>query len=144
MNKAKATILLIRQFRLPVFLHGHDTGFILECCAGLLDEDNPEAAIIREIEEETGYRLNTVTKVCEAFATPGAHKEKIHYYYGYYDATMHINKGGGLISEQEDIELVEYPISEIQQLLDNGVIIDAKTIVLLQWALLNQDKLVES
>ncbi len=140
-NKAKATIMLIRQFRLPVFLQGHPSGFILESCAGLLDGQNPEQAIIREIEEETGYRIREVIKIFEAFATPGAHKEKIHYYYGFYDENMSVNSGGGLSEEQEDIEIVEFPISDIQRLLDNGDIIDTKTIVLLQWLLLHRSKL---
>ena len=134
-NPYEKKILLIRQFRLPVLLHGHPDGFIIECCAGMLDNLDPEAAIIKEIEEETGYKISHVEKIYEAFATPGAHMEKIHFYTGVYDANMKITQGGGRSSEQEDIELIEYNYSEILTLLQSGQIIDAKTIILLQWAM---------
>jgi nudix-type nucleoside diphosphatase (YffH/AdpP family) len=135
-NPSARTILLIRQFRLPVLLNGHEDGFIIECCAGMLDELNPEQAIIKEIEEETGYQVTEVTKIYEAFATPGAHKEKIHFYTAQYDDNMKIHNGGGDISEQEDIEILEYGYDQISDLLTSGEIIDAKTIVLLQWAVM--------
>lgn len=135
-NPSIRKILLIRQFRLPVLLNGHPDGFIIECCAGMLDELNPEQAIIKEIEEETGYRVTNVTKIYEAFATPGAHKEKIHFYTAQYDDSMKTHNGGGDISEQEDIELVEYGYEQIHDLLNSGAIIDAKTIILLQWAMM--------
>jgi nudix-type nucleoside diphosphatase (YffH/AdpP family) len=135
-NPSAQTILLIRQFRLPVLLNGHPDGFIIECCAGMLDELNPEQAIIKEIEEETGYQVTEVTKIYEAFATPGAHKEKIHFYTAKYDDSMKIHNGGGDISEQEDIEILEYGYDQISDLLISGEIIDAKTIVLLQWAVM--------
>lgn len=127
-------ILLIRQFRLPVLLSGHPDGFIIECCAGMLDDLNPEQAIIKEIEEETGYRIQDVDKIFEAYATPGAHMEKIHFYTARYDATMKVHAGGGEVREQEDIEILEFGYDEIRQLLLSGLIIDAKTIILLQWA----------
>jgi len=135
-NPSAKKILLIRQFRLPVLLNGHADGFILECCAGMLDSLHPEQAIIKEIEEETGYNVSKVTKIYEAFATPGAHKEKIHFYTAQYDDTMKIHAGGGDVSEQEDIAILEYTYDEIPTLLDTGAIIDAKTIILLQWAMM--------
>lgn len=130
-------ILLIRQFRLPVLLNGHPDGFIIECCAGMLDKMNPEEAIKKEIEEETGYSVTYVKKIYEAFATPGAHKEKIYFYVAQYDDNMKIHNGGGDVSEQEDIEILEYGYDEISKLLDSGTIIDAKTIILLQWAIMH-------
>lgn len=133
-NPKEKKILLIRQFRLPVLLSGHSTGFIIECCAGMLDELDPEAAIIKEIKEETGYQVKEVNKIYEAFATPGAHMEKIHFYTAKYDASMKVHGGGGELSEQEDIEILEYGYDEIPGLLRSGSIIDAKTIILLQWA----------
>ena len=108
-----------------MLLSGHPTGFIIECCAGMLDELDPEAAIIKEIKEETGYHVNEVTKIYEAFATPGAHMEKIHFYTARYDASMKVHEGGGKLSEQEDIEILEYGYDEIPELLKSGTIIDA-------------------
>ena len=136
-NPKDKKILLIRQFRLPVLLSGHTDGFIIECCAGMLDELNPEQAIIKEIEEETGYNISSITKIYEAYATPGAHKEKIHFYSAQYDSTMKIHAGGGDVTEQEDIETLEFRYDEISNLLQSGTIIDAKTIILLQWAMMN-------
>ena len=133
-NPKEKKILLIRQFRLPALLSGHPTGFIIECCAGMLDELDPEAAIIKEIKEETGYQVQEVNKIYEAFATPGAHMEKIHFYTAKYDASMKVHGGGGELSEQEDIEILENGYDEIPGLLRSGTIIDAKTIILLQWA----------
>lgn len=136
-NPIDKKILLIKQFRLPVLLNNHDDGFILECPAGMLDELEPEKAILKEIEEETGYQIVKVQKIYEAFATPGAHMEKIHFYVAQYGDSMKTNSGGGQKTEQEDIEVIEYNFSEIDVLLKTGKIIDAKTIILLQWALLN-------
>jgi|JI7StandDraft_1071085.scaffolds.fasta_scaffold01470_10 nudix-type nucleoside diphosphatase (YffH/AdpP family) len=136
-NATERKVLLIRQFRLPVLLNNHVDGFILECPAGMLDELDPQKAITKEIMEETGYQTSQVQKVYEAFATPGAHMEKIHFYIASYDQSMKTSLGGGQKSEQEDIEVIEYDFSEIQDLLKTGKIIDAKTIILLQWALLN-------
>ncbi|KXK37596.1 MAG: NUDIX domain-containing protein [Saprospiraceae bacterium] len=136
-NTQSRKIILIRQFRLAALLNGHPDGFIIECCAGMLDQQEPEVVIIREIEEETGYKVTSVNKIYEAFATPGAHKEKIHFYVAEYDESMHFGKGGGLQSEQEEIEVLEFRFEDLPQLLQNGTIIDAKTIILLQWALLN-------
>jgi nudix-type nucleoside diphosphatase (YffH/AdpP family) len=136
-NQQSRTVLLIKQFRLPVLLHGHVDGFILECCAGMLDLLEPEQAILKEIEEETGYQLKRVQKIFEAFATPGAHMEKIHFFTAEYDASLRLHQGGGDASEQEDIELLEYSYDELSQLLTDGSIIDAKTIILLQWAIMH-------
>lgn len=133
-NPDAQKILLIRQFRLPVLLNGHTDGFIIECCAGMLDNLNPKEAIIKEIQEETGYKVTQVTKIYEAFATPGAHMEKIHFYAATYQDDNKIKQGGGLVTEQEDIEVIEYPYEKIPELLESGQIIDAKTIILLQWA----------
>lgn len=136
-NPEERKIILIRQFRLAVMLNSDTDGFILECPAGMLDELHPEETIIKEIKEETGYEVTKVTKIYEAFATPGAHKEKIHFYTADYHHDMRIHQGGGDISEQEDIEVLEYSYNEISNLLSGGKIIDAKTIILLQWAQLH-------
>ncbi|MBK8052100.1 MAG: NUDIX domain-containing protein [Saprospiraceae bacterium] len=136
-NPEERKIILIRQFRLAVMLNSDTDGFILECPAGMLDELHPEETIIKEIKEETGYEVTKVTKIYEAFATPGAHKEKIHFYTAVYNHDMLIHQGGGDILEQEDIEVLEYNYNEISNLLSGGKIIDAKTIILLQWAQLH-------
>lgn len=136
-NPENKKIILIKQFRLAVMLNSDTDGFILECPAGMLDKMHPEATIVKEIKEETGYEVKDVTKIYEAFATPGAHKEKIHFYVAQYQQDMLIHQGGGEDSEQEDIEVIEFDYADISGLLKTGKIIDAKTIILLQWAMSN-------
>ncbi|MGB2127993.1 MAG: NUDIX domain-containing protein [Flavicella sp.] len=136
-NKKTQNIVLIRQFRLPSYLNGNDTGFLIEACAGLLDNDDPETCIKKEIEEETGIRVKKVNKILEAYMTPGAVTEQIHYFTAEYTDAMKIHRGGGLTEEQEDIEVLEMPFTYAIKLLQNGKIKDAKTIILLQYAMIH-------
>jgi GDP-mannose pyrophosphatase NudK len=133
-NKIKGTIILTRQFRLPTYLNGNKSGLLTEVCAGLLDEDNPEACIIREAEEETGYRLGTVKKIFEAYMSPGAVTEILHYFIGEYNSSMKVSSGGGLEQEHEEIEVIEIPFNQAYSMIESGEMKDAKTIMLLQYA----------
>jgi nudix-type nucleoside diphosphatase (YffH/AdpP family) len=136
-NSQQKTIILIRQFRLPAYLNGDKTGMMIEVCAGLLDQDHPEQCIIRETEEETGYRIKSVQKILETFVSPGAVTEILHLFVGEYDASMKVNEGGGLEHEQEEIEVIEMPFAEAYNMIASGEIKDAKTIILLQYAKIN-------
>lgn len=133
-NTTKKTVILTRQFRLPTFLNGNKTGMMIEVCAGLLDQDNPEQAIIRETEEETGYRLSKVQKVVETYMSPGAVTEILYLFVAEYDESMKVSEGGGLASEQENIEVLEYTFDKAYAMIESGEITDAKTILLLQHA----------
>jgi nudix-type nucleoside diphosphatase (YffH/AdpP family) len=135
-NLAQRTIVLVRQFRLPAFVNGHDD-LLIEAAAGLLDEASPEERIRLEAEEETGYRLHDVHKVFEAFMSPGAVTEKIHFFVAEYEPHMRIGDGGGLAHEGEDIEVIELSIDEALAMVGDGRIVDAKTIMLLQHAALH-------
>ncbi|MBK9255672.1 MAG: NUDIX domain-containing protein [Saprospiraceae bacterium] len=136
-NPDEKKIIMVRQFRLPAYLNGHPDGMMVEACAGMLDMKDPEGAIIKEVEEETGIRLTEVRKVFEAFATPGAHKEKIHFFIAVYNDAMKIHGGGGLDEESEEIEVLEISFSEAKQWLKEGSIVDVKTIALLQFGILH-------
>ncbi len=136
-NREQKTIILTRQFRLPAYLNGDKTGMMIEVCAGLLDQDHPEQCIIRETEEETGYRIKSVQKILETFVSPGAVTEILHLFVGEYDASMKVNEGGGLEHEQEEIEVIEMPFAEAYNMIATGEIKDAKTIILLQYAKIN-------
>ncbi|MFK8032338.1 MAG: NUDIX domain-containing protein [Gammaproteobacteria bacterium] len=136
-NKPNRTVVLIRQFRLPSYLNGNTDGMMVEVCAGLLDGDNPHDCIIKEVEEETGYRIKQVEPVLVAFMSPGAVTEKIHFFLGEYDASDKVSDGGGLASEQEDIEVLELDFERAYDMIAEGIIQDAKTIMLLQHARLN-------
>lgn len=136
-NTLQKTVILIRQFRLPSYLNGNQTGMMIEVCAGLLDKDNPEQCIIREVEEETGFRINIVQKVFETYVSPGAVTEILHLFVGEYHPSMKVSEGGGIASEQENIEVFEVPFEEAIAMVESGEIRDSKTIMLLQYAQIN-------
>ena len=135
-NVASRTVVLTRQFRLPAYLAGHDD-LLIEAAAGMLDDETPEKRIRAEAEEEIGYRLHDVRKVFEAFMSPGAVTEKLHFFVAEYEAAMRISNGGGLAEEGEDIEVLEPSIDEALAMIADGRIVDAKTIMLLQYAALH-------
>jgi nudix-type nucleoside diphosphatase (YffH/AdpP family) len=135
-NLALRTVVLVRQFRLPAYVNGYDD-LIIETAAGMLDDASPEERIRAEVEEEAGYRLHDVRKVFEAFMTPGAVTENLHFFVAEYDPSMRIGAGGGLADEGEDIEVLELPIDSALAMIADGRIVDAKTIMLLQYAALN-------
>jgi nudix-type nucleoside diphosphatase (YffH/AdpP family) len=135
-NPASRMVLLVRQFRLPAYLAAYDD-FMIEVAAGMLDNETPEKRIRAEAEEETGYRLHDVRKVFEAFMSPGAVTEKLHFFVAKYELSMRVSTGGGLPHEGEDIEVLELPFNEALEMIGDGRIVDAKTIMLLQYAALN-------
>jgi nudix-type nucleoside diphosphatase (YffH/AdpP family) len=130
-------VILTRQFRLPAFINGNGSGMLIEACAGLLDRDNPEDAIRRETEEETGYKVTHVRKVFEAYMSPGSVTEILYFFVAEYHRGMKVNEGGG-VDEGEDIEVLELDADKAIQMIDSGEIQDAKTIMLLQYAKLNK------
>jgi len=133
-NKVKRTVILTRQFRMPTYFNGNKTGMLIEACAGLLDNDNPEDCIRREAEEETGYRIPEVKKIYEAYMSPGCVTELVYFFIGEYTDDMKISEGGGHDHEHENIEVIELPFDEAFDMIGNGQIMDGKTIMLLQYA----------
>ena len=136
-NKQNQTVILTRQFRMPSYINGNESGYLIECCAGLLDKDNPEECIRRETEEETGYKVSHVEKVFEAYMSPGSVTEILYFFVAEYAKEMKVNDGGGLDEENENIEVLELPFSKALNMIATGEIRDAKTIMLLQYAQLN-------
>jgi len=133
-NTEKRTVILTRQFRLPTYINGNDSGMMIEACAGLLDKDNPEDCIKKETEEETGYKISKVEKVFESYMSPGSVTEILYFFIAAYDDSMKVGEGGGLSEEQENIEVLELDINEAYKMVETGTIKDAKTIMLLQYA----------
>jgi nudix-type nucleoside diphosphatase (YffH/AdpP family) len=136
-DRARDTVLLVRQFRLPAFVNGHD-GMLLETPAGLLDDATPDERIREEVEEETGYRVAHVEKVFEAFMSPGSVTERLFFFVADYDSHAKIGGGGGVEAEGEDIEVVELTLDEALARVARGEIVDGKTIMLLQYAALER------
>lgn len=131
-NKASQTVILTRQFRIPTYVNGNADGMMIEACAGLLDQDNPEDCIRRETEEETGYKIRDVKKVFEAYMSPGSVTEILYFFIAEYSKDMKVSDGGGLEEEAENIEVLEYPFAKALEMIKTGEIKDAKTIMLLQ------------
>jgi GDP-mannose pyrophosphatase NudK len=137
-NKEQKTVILTRQFRLPTFVNGNTDGMLIEACAGLLDDDNPEDCIRRETEEETGYQVTDVKKIFEAYMSPGSVTEILHFFVAEYSKSMKLHGGGGVDHEEENIEVLELPFSEAVDMVATGAIKDGKTIMLLQYLQLSK------
>ncbi|HPY40864.1 MAG TPA: NUDIX domain-containing protein [Thiolinea sp.] len=136
-NLAQQTVVLTRQFRFPAFMNGLESGLLIETAAGLLDEASPEERIRLEAEEETGYQVQGLQKVFEAYMSPVSVTEKLYFYVAEYASQQRIGSGGGLEQEGEDIEVLELPFAQALAMLQSGEIEDAKTIILLQYAALH-------
>lgn len=132
----KKMVVLTRQFRFPAFVNGHD-GMMIEACAGLLETDDPVEGIRREVEEETGYQIERPQKVFEAFMSPGSVTERLYFFIAEYHDQTRAHDGGGLVEHGEDIEVLELPLEQALDMIGTGEIMDAKTIMLLQYAKLH-------
>jgi len=130
-NLARQTVILTRQFRLPTYVNGNPSGYLIEACAGILDGDHPEDCIRKESIEETGYQVTDVEKVFEAYMSPGSVTEIVHFFIGQYSANDKVSAGGGVKAEQEDIEVLELGIEAARSMIETGEIRDGKTILLL-------------
>jgi GDP-mannose pyrophosphatase NudK len=137
-NRSRKTVILTRQFRFPTFVNGNADGMMIEACAGLLDQDDPASCVRREAEEEAGYRVRDVRKVLEAYMSPGSVTERVFLFVGEYDHDDKVSSGGGDKREGEDIEVLELAFDKAIEMVDEGLICDAKTIMLLQYAKLHR------
>ena len=134
----RGTILLTKQLRIPAFLQdGKET--MLEACAGKLEGEAPEQRMIKEIEEELGYRIDRLDRLFELYMSPGAVMEKITFFTCRYSPADRVSAGGGLADEGEDIEVVEIELQKAIAMISAGQIIDAKTVILLQHLAISRD-----
>lgn len=128
----RRTAVLVRQIRLPAFVNGHEAP-LLEACAGLLDrEEEPAECARREALEETGYKVSDLEPVGAVFSSPGTLTERMHLFLARYVPDGRAHDGGGVDHEGEDIEVLEYPLDELARMADEGTIIDAKTLVVIE------------
>ncbi|MGJ1417262.1 NUDIX domain-containing protein [Sphingobacterium multivorum] len=95
-NTSTQTVILTRQFRIPTYINGNESGMLIEACAGLLDQDSPHDCIRRETEEETGYQIKEAKKIFEAYMSPGSVTEILHFFIAEYTNNMKVGDGGGL------------------------------------------------
>lgn len=126
------TLIFTEQFRYPTYDKG--PGWILELPAGMLRKDeSPEETMSRELEEEIGYRVGKLTHISTFYVSPGGTSERIFLYYAPVSPINRVSAGGGVISEGEDIRVVEVKTADAMKLFASGEIADAKTIIGLQW-----------
>ena len=137
-NREHGTVVLIRQFRFPAFVNGLADGMLIEVCAGLLDQEDPEGCAKREAEEEAGFVVHNPRKVLEAYMSPGSVTEKVFFFVAEYERQHRVSSGGGDQTEGEDIEVLEIPIDRAMEMVAGGEILDGKTIMLLQYARLEK------
>jgi nudix-type nucleoside diphosphatase (YffH/AdpP family) len=133
-NAKRQSVILIRQFRYPTYVNGCVDGFLIEACAGLLDDDDAQACIRREAEEETGYRVRSPRRIFEAYMSPGSVTEKLHFFVAEYEDRDRVAEGGGDTEEGEEIETIELPLAAALNMITTGTIQDGKTIMLLLYA----------
>jgi GDP-mannose pyrophosphatase NudK len=137
-DDGRKKIMLTRQFRLPAFLNGSDSGYMVEACAGVIDEDEePEQTAHREVEEELGYKIQALERIASAYSSVGGLTELVYYFTARYDENSKTGKGGGLKEEGESVEPVEMSFEKAREKLRQGEFRDAKTIILLQHFFLN-------
>ncbi|OSQ36176.1 GDP-mannose pyrophosphatase [Thalassospira mesophila] len=136
-NRENRTIILTRQFRMPTFVNGNETGMLIEVPAGVLDDRAPNAAVIAEVEEETGYKIGKPRQVFDVFMSPGSVTERLHLFVAEITADHLQGEGGGKYDEGEDISVLETPFADAIAMIADGRIRDAKTIMLIQYAQLN-------
>lgn len=130
-NREKKSVVLTRQFRVATWVNGNEDGRLIETCAGLLDDDEPEVCIRKEAVEETGYAVSEVRKVFELYMSPGGVTEIVHFFIARYDDSIRANNGGGV--EDEDIEVLELPFAQALEMTKSGEIRDGKAVILLQY-----------
>ncbi|WP_034916288.1 GDP-mannose pyrophosphatase NudK [Erwinia sp. 9145] len=133
-NREKNSVILTRQFRIATWVNGNESGFLIETCAGLLDNDTPEDCIRKEAVEETGYEVGEVEKIFEMYMSPGGVTELLHFFAAEYHDALRANAGGGV--EDEDIDVIEVTFPQAWAMVKQGKIKDAKTVMLLQHALI--------
>ncbi|MDN4627569.1 GDP-mannose pyrophosphatase NudK [Erwinia sp. PsM31] len=133
-NREKNSVVLTRQFRIATWLNGNDSGLLIETCAGLLDDDSPEVCIRKEAVEETGYEVGEVVKLYDLYMSPGGVTERLHFFAAEYNDSLRATAGGGV--DDEDIDVIELSFADAWSRVKTGHIKDAKTVMLLQYALI--------
>jgi nudix-type nucleoside diphosphatase (YffH/AdpP family) len=133
-NRKKKTLILIEQFRYPVYrAQKKKNGWICELAAGVVEKgETPEDVVAREVMEEVGYQIKNIKPLICIYPSPGAISERIYIYYA--EVVKQVNQGGGLLSEHEDIRVLELPVKKVYKMLQQGQIVDAKTLIGLLYA----------
>lgn len=131
-DPAKRSVLLCEQFRTPTVDNG--PGWLVELPAGVIEHgEDPETCARREMPEETGYEVTTLQRIATIYPSPGGSSERIHIFYAPISFRDDAKQTGGLASEGEDIKLMTLPDEQAIAQARDGRILDAKTMIALQW-----------
>lgn len=137
-NSTSKNIVLVKQFRMPVYKAKVNQGYSIEVVGGTIDNNESiEESAIREIKEEVGYKIDNLKKITTVFLSPGIVREKTHLFIAEYKEENKIFDGGGVLEENEEIEILEIPFVKCLQMVKNEEIIDARTLILLQYIEMN-------
>ncbi|RDV14940.1 NUDIX hydrolase [Pontibacter diazotrophicus] len=117
--------IFVKQFR-----YSAETDLV-EVVAGVVEDNDPEKTILKEIEEETGYKADHIEHIWDFFTSPGACTEVVHLYYA--EVSAKTEKGGGLDDEHENIEIITLTEEELLSHPLSHPLRDAKTIIAVQW-----------
>jgi ADP-ribose diphosphatase len=138
---ARDAVLLVQQFRAPVFMGGDPSPWIQEPVSGLIDPgENAEFAAHREAMEEAGLNLLRLEKVGGLYSSTGANSEFVHMFVGLADFNSR-QSGGGLAEEGEDIrgEIVAY--DDLIKGVDQGRYCDMPLVTTALWLARHRDRL---
>jgi ADP-ribose diphosphatase len=140
LNLDSKTVVLVRQFKVPTLVGRRrdfketTDGWITETIAGMIDgKETPEAAVIRETMEESGYQISNPRLIARFFSSPGGTSERIFQYFAEVRAADKTGPGGGI--KNEDIEVIHMPLDELFVNLRRGLIEDPKLIAGASWLL---------
>jgi nudix-type nucleoside diphosphatase (YffH/AdpP family) len=141
-DRERRMATLVRQFRAPVCVTSGKTD-LLECPAGLADNQPADEAIRRESLEETGLYLNDVQHIATVWTMPGVSTERMHLFFASYSSGDRRGRGGGEASEHENIAIEEVSLAQLAAMAEDGRIEDMKTLLLIQTLRLRKPELFE-
>ena len=130
------TVLLTRQFRLPIYLNGHPDRMLVEAAgrpprrAGR----GPRGGDPARGRGGERVRVGAVQRLFRLYMSPGSVTEHVTFFAATYSHEQRVSAGGGVRAEGEDIETVELELDDALGMVQRGEIDDAKTVLLLQWA----------
>lgn len=135
-------VLLLEQVRVGPMVRGDANPWMLEPVAGIVDaRETPDAAALREAQEEAGITLHRLVPAGQYYPSPGATTDYFHAYVGLCDLTAETSYTGGLAAEGEDIRLHTMTFDAAMSLADSGEIATGPLLHLLYWLARHRDRL---
>ncbi|HHX63315.1 MAG TPA: NUDIX domain-containing protein [Chloroflexi bacterium] len=142
-DRKRDEVLLVRQFRYPAFVRG-GPGWLWEIIAGMQEEGvDPKDVARNEAMEEAGYRLGPLRHIATVYPSPGGSSERVAIYLASVTEADRVSAGGGLEESGEDIQVRMVPLDEALAMIEDGRIMDAKTVLALQYLALHRREFVE-